>query len=141
MRWCVGWSDLHVGKLSWRDRHGDSGTCIRCLEVKDMAVLDRLFWCEQCRERAMRRATRIGRIFAMAVTLLLVLWIAVFVQPDRDLILSAWVVAIAAMFYLSMRISREVAYGSMRLLNRRAVEAVPPSQLPGRPEPNDEEGG
>jgi hypothetical protein len=128
-----------VGKLSWRDRHGESGTCVRCLEVKDMAVLDRIFWCDSCRERAMRRAAWIGRAIGFTLTLLLVLWIAVFVQPDRDLILSAWVVAIAAMFYLLQRISREIAYGGMRLLNRRAIEAVPPADLPDKEERRDEE--
>jgi hypothetical protein len=112
---------------------------VRCLEVKDMAVLDRMFWCESCRARAMARASLIGRGVGFALTALLVVWIAVFVQPSRDLILSAWLVAVAAMFYLLQRISREVAYGAMRLLNRRAIEAVPPSQLPQGRERKDEE--
>ena len=128
-----------MGKLSWRDRHGDSGTCVRCLEVQDMALLDRIFWCESCRGRAMRRATLIGRIFAVTVTTLLVLWITLVVQPDRELILSAWIVAVGASFYLAMRISREIAYGAMRLLNRRAVEAVPPAHAPKAEQPRDEE--
>lgn len=128
-----------MGKLSWRDRHGETGTCVRCLEVQDMALIDRIFWCESCRARAMRRATRIGRVVAFTLTTLLILWIALVVQPARDLILSAWIVAIAAAFYLAMRISREVAYGAMRLMNRRAVEAVPPSQLPEREDRDEEE--
>jgi hypothetical protein len=104
-----------------------------------MAVLDRTFWCESCRKRAMGRATLIGRLIASALTALLVLWIVVFVQPSRDLILSAWLVAVGTGFYLTMRISREIAYGAMRMLNRRAVEAVPPAQLPEAKEPKDGE--
>jgi hypothetical protein len=127
-----------VGKLSGHDRHGETGTCVRCLEVKDLALLDRLFWCDVCRRRALLRATRLGRAVGFAVTLLLALWIALVVQPARDLILGGWAAAVIAAFYLSVRITREVGYGVMRLLNRRAVEAVPPA-LPEEREPREGE--
>jgi hypothetical protein len=112
--------------LNWRERHGEQATCVRCLEVKDTSTLDRLFWCEACRERAIRRATRIGWGIGAAVAAVLAAWIFLVVQPSRDLILGGWIAIVVAAFYLASRISREVGYGAMRFRNRRAVDAVPP---------------
>jgi len=111
---------------------------VRCLEVKDTGTLDRLFWCEQCRAKAMRRSARVGWLIGGVLTALLAVWIFTAVQPTR--LLGGWIGILAAAFYLTARMVREIGYGAMRLMNRRAVEAVPPSNLPEQREqrPEDE---
>lgn len=111
--------------LSPHDRHGQEATCVRCLELRDTADLDRLFWCSSCRVRATERSARVGALVATLVTALLAAWIFVFVVPSPGL-MGVWAAILVAVFYLAFRISREIGYGWSRLQNRRAVEAVPP---------------
>jgi len=127
--------------VNWRDRFGEKATCIRCLEVRETSTVDRLFWCEQCRESAARRAAGWGRLVGAVVAGLLTVWIVLWVRPARDLILGGWVATVVALFYLASRLGREVGYGAMRLMNRRAVEAVPPAVLPEPPKPAEGEEG
>jgi hypothetical protein len=119
-----------VPGLNWRDRHGESATCVRCLEVRDISELDRLFWCDDCRTRALTRAARWGWGAGTLVAGLLGGWIFLVLQPSRELILGGWIAIVVAAFYLAARIVREVVYGSLRFANRRAVEAVPPLDPP-----------
>lgn len=107
-------------------------TCIRCLEVRPTEELDRLLWCEECLERAGRRANRIGWISGGVIALVLALWIWFVIRPDLSLIPALWGATLAVAFYLGGRVSREIAYGVMRLRNQRAVEARPP-ELPVDP--------
>ena len=118
-------------KPGWRDLHGQSATCVRCLEVKDTSELDRLLWCERCRERARARAGRWGWGVAGAVTALLGLWVWLWVRPE--LLVGGWLGILAAALWLGARLSREVGYAAMRLRNRGAVEAVPPETAPEEP--------
>lgn len=107
---------------------------MRCLEVKDIAELDRLFWCDVCREQARRRSARSSRLVAAVVTGLLAAWTFLWVAPAQDMV-PVWLVILLAVYYLTYRITREVGYGAMRFRNRGAVEAVPPDAPtePGAP--------
>lgn len=120
--------------MSWQERHGEKATCVRCLEVREATSLDRLFWCEACRERGLRRAAAWGWLAGALVAGLLTLWIVVFVRPSRNLILGGWIATVVAAFWLAARIAREIGYGAMRVRNRRAVEAMPPADRPGERE-------
>ena len=95
--------------------------------MKPIHELDRLFWCEACRRRGLARSARIGWTVGVGLTTLLVLWIWLVVRPDRDFILAGWIACVVAVFYLAGRIARELGYGVMRLRNRRAAEAMPPT--------------
>lgn len=116
--------------LSWKDRHGEAATCVRCLEVKDTAELDRLFWCQRCQERARRRAARWGWGVGALVAAGLAAWVYLVVQPV--LLPGGWIGILAAALYLAHRIVREGVYGAMRLRNCRAVDAQPPAGPEGR---------
>ncbi|HEX9708582.1 MAG TPA: hypothetical protein VGB42_01190, partial [Candidatus Thermoplasmatota archaeon] len=103
-------------------------------ELKDTSELDRLLWCEACRERGRARAARVGWGVGASVAALLALWIALAIRPSRDLILGGWIAVVVAAFWLASRITREIGYGVMRVRNRGAVEAVPPKDGEGRGE-------
>jgi hypothetical protein len=108
----------------WRDRYPDRVTCIRCLEVQDQIELDRLLWCEACRAKARRRASRWGWGVGAVLAGALALWIFVEVEPTR--LMGGWIATIVAAFWIGSRIGSEVAYGIDRYRNQRAVEAEPP---------------
>ncbi len=113
---------------TWRDRYPEESlTCVRCLQVRPKAELDRLLWCETCRAAARARATRRGWVAGVGVALLLALWIWLVVQPSR-LVIGGWIACVVASLWVGAKIGREVAYGVERFKNRRAVEAVPPTR-------------
>ncbi len=119
---------------TWRDRYPDEVTCVRCLEVKDTAHLDRLLWCDTCRRRARERASWWGWLggvlFGGAVAAYI--WFAI--RPST-LVIGGWVGTVLMAVWLGAKASREIIYGAMRFRNRRAVEAVPPGgdeDAPGR---------
>lgn len=118
-------------KVHWRERFPEDVTCVRCLEVKPIEELDRLLWCRECQAAARRRATRWGWTAGVALTVVLALYIWFVIQPDLSLIPTGWAATLAVALYLGGRVARELIYGTERLMNRRAVEAVPPAQPPG----------
>ncbi len=117
-------------KVSWRDRFGEEITCLRCLEVKDSAEMDRLLWCKECRLAARGRATKRGWMIGIAASLTLALWIWLVVEPNRALVPGGWLATIVAAAWIVARVAREVLFGVERFQNRRAAEAVPPSLPP-----------
>lgn len=118
----------------WRERYPDEVTCVRCLELKEQADLDRLLWCRACRRRARRRAARRGWIAGGVAAFGLALWIWLVIRPST-LVIGGWIATVVAALWIGSKVAREIAYGMERYRNRRAVEAVPP----GDPEPT--EGG
>lgn len=117
-------------EVDWRDRFPEEVTCVRCLQVKPVHELDRLLWCEECQEAARRRATRRGWTAGVALAVILALYIWFVIQPDLSLIPTGWAATLGVALYLGGRVARELFYGAERLLNRRAVEAVPPGAAP-----------
>ena len=110
---------------TWRDRYPDQVTCVRCLELKDQMLLDRLLWCEACRARARNRAGWWGWLFGLIFGAIVALYIWIFIRPT-DLVIGGWVGTVIAATWIGSKIAREISYGVMRFKNARAVEAVPP---------------
>ncbi len=108
-----------------RDRIHNPVTCVRCLTVLDYTDVDRLMWCEECRAAAKRRAGWWGWLFGLLMGAALAAWIWLVVQPS-DLVIGGWIATVVAALWIGGKVAREIAYGTMRFMNRRAVEAVPP---------------
>lgn len=123
----------------WRERYPGEVTCVRCLEVRDQAELDRLLWCEACRRSARADAARWGWIAGGVAAAALALWIWLVIQPS-NLVIGGWIATVVAALWIGSKVAREIAYGIERYRNRRAVEAVPPaapdSGEEGPPEPS-----
>ncbi len=113
--------------MHWKERFPEEITCVRCLEEKEARELDRLLWCEECQVKAKKRASVWGWASGGGIATGLALYIWFGVQPSMDLIPTGWLATLGAAFYLGGRVSREIIFGAMRLRNRRAVEARPPS--------------
>lgn len=113
-------------KVSWRDRFGEEITCLRCLEVKDSAEMDRLLWCRECRAQARARASRRGWSVGLVASALLGVWIWFVVEPS-SLVPGGWVATLVAAAWILSRVAREVFFGWERFRNRRALEARPPT--------------
>jgi len=112
--------------VSWRDRYPDEVTCVRCLEVYDQVLLDRLLWCADCRFRARNRAAWWGWLAGCAFGLGVAAYIWYVIRPT-DLVVGGWVATIVAAMWIGQKVAREIVYGAMRFLNARAIDAVPPS--------------
>lgn len=110
---------------AWRSRFPDLTTCVRCLEKKDVEEMDRLLWCEECRDAAKLRAGVWGWGFGILLAALLALWIWKVIQPS-DLIIGGWIGTVAAALWIGSRVARELAFGVIRFKNQKAAEAVPP---------------
>ena len=110
---------------AWKSRFPELATCVRCLEEKDVEEMDRLLWCESCRETARRRAGVWGWGVGGVLAVTLAIWIWTVIQPS-DLILPGWIATIVAALWIGSRVAKEIAYGVLRFTNRKAVEAVPP---------------
>ena len=111
---------------AWRSRFPDRATCVRCLQEKDLDGMDRLLWCEECRDAARQRAGIWGWGIGAVVAVILALWIWLFIKPS-DLVLGGWIATVVAGLWVGARVSKEIAFGVIRFTNRKAVEAVPPS--------------
>jgi hypothetical protein len=121
-------------RVDWRERFPEEVTCVRCLEVRPVAELDRLLWCEDCLTSARRRSSVRGWLAGAALAVVLGLYIWLVIQPDPTLIPSFWVATLVVALYLGARVAREFFFGYERLANRRAVEAVPPASGPSQAE-------
>ncbi len=101
--------------FSWRDNdnHPAPVPCQRCQEPKDRTDLDRLGWCEDCRNQAKAKAARLGWIGGTAIAALVSGYIWLTVQPT-DLIPRLWLVIPIAVLWLGARLVREIAYGVIR---------------------------
>ncbi len=112
-------------KVSWRDRYPAEVTCVRCLDVFDQMLLDRLLWCESCRVKARNRATWLGWAGGLAFGGVVAAYVWLVIQPS-DLVIGGWIATMVAAVWIGSKVAREFVYGAMRFRNARAVEAVPP---------------
>ncbi len=117
---------------SWRDRYPDEVTCVRCLEVYDQMLLDRLLWCDGCRARARNRAGWWGWGGGLAFGMGVAAYVWLIVHPT-DLVLGGWVGTVVAAIWIGQKIAHEISYGVMRVKNARAVDAVPPATAGDEP--------
>ena len=117
--------------MSWSFTEGEL-TCVRCLEPRPGGEVDRLLWCDECKEAARQRAAAwgwgVGAV--VAASLAAVVWGII----EPEVIVGGWVAAVLAAFYLVARASREIIYGVMRIRNRPAVEAEPADPADSEPE-------
>jgi hypothetical protein len=113
-----------------RDRIHHPVTCVRCLQVREYSDVDRLMWCESCREAARRRASQWGWGAGVVLAGGLAIWIWTVIQPS-DLVVGGWIATVVAALWIGGKVAREIAYGVMRFKNARAVEAVPPGSGEG----------
>ena len=113
------------GGPDWRDRYPDEITCVRCLEEHDQMYLDRLLWCDRCRSLARNRAVSWGWVGGWIFGLFIAGYIWIFIRPT-DLVIGGWFGTVAMAIWLGSRMFRELAYGVIRFMNARAVEASPP---------------
>ena len=111
---------------AWRSRFPDQATCVRCLRERDLEEMDRLLWCEECRESARRRSGVWGWGVGFLLAVCLAIWIWLFIRPS-DLVIGGWIATVVAGLWIGSRVAREIAYGVMRFNNRKAVDAVPPT--------------
>ncbi len=95
-----------------KDRDALEATCQRCLETQPRHDLDRLLWCDACREAVLNRAASRGWLVGLAVAVALALWIWLYVQPS--LMIGGWIGVVLAAFYFSARVSRELLYAVAR---------------------------
>jgi hypothetical protein len=115
---------------AWKSRFPELATCVRCLEEKDVEEMDRLLWCQSCRETARERAGVWGWVAGSILAATLALWIWIVIQPSH-LILPGWVATVVAALWIGSRAAREIAYGVFRFTNRKAAEAIPPGGRAG----------
>ena len=94
-------------------------TCLICLQTKPRQDLDRLLWCDACREAAQARAASRSWYVGLAVAVVLALWIWLYVQPD--LVIGGWIGTVLAAFYVSARAAREVLYTVARMRGGTAL--------------------
>ena len=113
-------------RVTWRDRYPAEVTCVRCLEVHDQAVLDRMLWCRDCRLRARNRASWYGWLGGLGFGALCAAYVWFVVEPS-ELVVGGWLATLVAAVWIGQKVAREMVYGVMRFTNARAVEAVPPS--------------
>lgn len=98
--------------------HFQVTTCEACGTTVAKGALDADGWCEACRPR-MRRRMKIGpHVIASMITIPFGVWI---LTLDRGAYLPglAWLLPLAAAYYLGLRIGREVMKGWARA--RRAA--------------------
>lgn len=88
--------------------------------------LDRLLWCDDCRSSARNRAGWWGWLGGVLFGAAIAIYIWIVIRPT-DLVIGGWFGTVMMAVWLGAKASREVAYGIMRFVNARAVEAVPPS--------------
>lgn len=91
--------------------------CAACRELYPRDDLDRRLWCPPCRDRR-ERWTRIGsHVTALAVTVPFGAWVALEASTEV-LSIWAWLLPLAAAYYLGWRIGRELSKGLARLACR-----------------------
>ncbi len=115
--------------MTWTESHSDRVACLRCREMKPRADLDRLLWCEGCREAVHGRASARSWLVGLMVSVVLSLWIWFYVQPS-NLVIGGWIGTVLAAFYVSARVAREVFYASARMAKPDDAGAVSPGQDP-----------
>ena len=107
-----------------KDLDSLEATCLLCLQTKPRQDVDRLLWCEECREAAQNRAAHQSWYAGLVVAVVLALWIWLYIQPT--VLIGPWVGTVLGAFYVSARVTREVLYTVARMRSPAGGGAVPP---------------
>lgn len=98
----------------------DAPRCRVCGGARPEEELDEYAWCPDCQERLERRI-RIGKhLVALLVVIPFALWIAT-LDRGEFLPLWAWLLPLAAAYYLGLRIGREGLKGYVRWRRSRGA--------------------
>lgn len=117
---------LSVRPASAEPETGTDGLdCKRCLQRRPADELDRMLWCEACREAERRVAAIWGRGVGILAGLGLALWIALVVQPSNGPFLVLWAATILVTYRVGARLGRELIYGAIRVRNVPGARAEP----------------
>lgn len=87
--------------------------CEVCGEVRPEESLDPYRWCPDCQERLERKIRWGQHVVALLVTVPFAVWI-LFLEKEAYLPFYAWLLPLAAAYYLGMRIGREALKGYAR---------------------------
>lgn len=88
-------------------------TCRSCGQVQPEGELDDHRWCPVCRERLELRVRRGQYVIAILIVLPFAVWIFV-LEHSAFLPRYAWLIPLAAAYYLGRRIGREALKGWAR---------------------------
>ena len=108
-------------RTAFRPRGGEEegrSRCAACREIYPNSTLDQRLWCPDCRERLDRLARLGSHAVALLVTVPFGVWILL-EGSTEVLSIWAWVLPLAAAYYLGFRIGREIVKGWVRLSGRR----------------------
>ena len=97
-----------------KDLDSLEATCQRCLQTKPRQDLDRLLWCDACKDGAQANAARQSWYYGLAVAVMLALWIWLYIQPS-NLVIGGWIGTVVGAFYVTARVVREVLYAVARI--------------------------
>lgn len=101
-------------RVSLRDDREGRLRCVRCGHEVEIADVDRMRWCSDCRRGARARATRRGWIVGAVVTMLVALWLWVAVRPS-GLVPGGWLATLVAALWIVSKVAREVFHGVERM--------------------------
>jgi len=97
---------------------GRKTPCRSCQDLYPHDALDRYLWCLPCREK-LRRKTRWGpHLIALLITVPFGIWVAR-ERKTGYLPAYAWLLPLAAAYYLGLRIGREVLKAVVRARKQR----------------------
>lgn len=98
--------------------HFSAARCESCGRVVPDAALEEGGWCPECRERRTRRLGTWPHVIAGLIVLPFAVWVLVL---DKSAFLPwyAWLVPLAAAYYLGFRIGREAVKGYLRMRRDR----------------------
>lgn len=96
--------------------------CRNCERLYPANELDRLRWCQSCRQIVIRRANLWARGAGLLAALATAIWVLAGTGPSPTFPFVLWLVLIAAVFYFVMKIVRRIAFEVIR--NR----GVPPAE-------------
>jgi len=109
---------------AWRLREqGDSARCRACGRPYPELELDETSWCRSCAADLDRKTRWVPHLIAAGIVIPFAVWIVTGGQFEV-LPRYAWLMPLAAAYYLGFRIGREVVKGFARWHRARAVGPV-----------------
>ncbi len=111
-----------------KDLDSLEATCQRCLLTKPRQDLDRLLWCDACKEGVRARVARQSWYYGLVVAVVLALWIWLYIQPS-DLVIGGWIGTVVGALYVTARVVREVLYSVARIRGEVLGEGAAPGEV------------
>lgn len=87
--------------------------CRNCGRRYPTERLDRLRWCDRCREIVVRRATIVGRLVGLLAAVGLLVWIVLMVGAAPRFMV-VWGILIGAVYFFVYKLTQRVAFEIIR---------------------------